>query len=257
MALNGSNFMTQSPPQIAFKGTRLVRLLSDMAVSDVEVSHKQFTERLGRLIDLSESIALSEAHWKASKIKYEPTGTSSEKVKDEFLRVRGAMVQSVIKTFVPSAGPTLIKLPKVKPEGFADKSTAYESYKRFYVAHQREIDFKIQNLQSYVRDAVSGYSTPLAKLAALDVALNAAIEGHTRKFLLVIPRLLGKRFDYLYNEHLQQSEQADPESWMLAGAWLDKFCREMQGVLLAEIDIRLQPVLGLVEALNKEVDKDQ
>jgi hypothetical protein len=36
---------------------------------------------------------------------------------------------------------------------------------------------------------------------------------------------------------------------------LANFCRELQGVLLAELDLRLQPAVGLIEALSNEVSK--
>ena len=36
---------------------------------------------------------------------------------------------------------------------------------------------------------------------------------------------------------------------------LNKFCDEIQGLLLAELDVRLQPTLGFIEAVNEQVDK--
>ena len=35
-----------------------------------------------------------------------------------------------------------------------------------------------------------------------------------------------------------------------------RISREMQGLLLAEIEVRLLPVLGIIEALNEEADKN-
>ena len=40
---------------------------------------------------------------------------------------------------------------------------------------------------------------------------------------------------------------------MKDGAWLARFCHELQTVLLAELDLRLQPTLGLLEAYQKEI----
>ena len=37
---------------------------------------------------------------------------------------------------------------------------------------------------------------------------------------------------------------------MKQGAWLSRFCNELQTVLLAELDVRLQPTVGLIEALH-------
>ena len=44
----------------------------------------------------------------------------------------------------------------------------------------------------------------------------------------------------------------DPARWMQPGGWLVRFCAEMQRVLLAELDLRLMPVAGLVAAVDKE-----
>jgi hypothetical protein len=35
--------------------------------------------------------------------------------------------------------------------------------------------------------------------------------------------------------------------------WIRRFHRDMQDLLLAELDLRLMPVLGLVEAVEEEV----
>jgi len=39
---------------------------------------------------------------------------------------------------------------------------------------------------------------------------------------------------------------------MNEGAWLARFCHELEAVLLAELDVRLQPTVGLIEALQNE-----
>ncbi len=253
--------------QIGDHGTRLVRLLSDLAVSDVEFSHKNFTERLGRLIDFGESMRFSAQHDKLRRMTFEPSPTSSEILKEEILRVRMSLLQSVVESFVPGAGTTRRKLPTLNTGVPLDKLATFEPYNRFYVSHQREFESKIQTLQIGVSGAVCGVSAELAQLAALDEAVRGTLSMHTRKSLAVIPRLLGKRFDFLLQEHrsrhdepgLAVSEDQSEENILKIGAqpdgWLDRFFKEMQGLLLAELELRLLPVLGLVEAVNEQVGK--
>lgn len=261
--------MTQALPHVSLNGSRLIRFLTELSVSDVEVPHKQFTERLGRLINFSDSIALSEAHGAAFKAEFVPdevsteistdssSGVGKEAAKEEFLRVREALVQSIVQSFVPNAGSATVKLPIPKADAPLETLKAFEPYHRFYAAHQREIDFKVQNLQSVVRDIASGSSKELAQLAALDGALGDVLSTHTRKLFAVTPKLLGKRFDSLLQEQQLLGQQTDdPALWVKQGGLLDKFYKEMQGLLLAELDVRLQPVLGLVEALNQQVDEN-
>ena len=42
-----------------------------------------------------------------------------------------------------------------------------------------------------------------------------------------------------------------PGWWLQPGAWLHTFCQDMRAVLLAELELRLQPVAGLLDALNE------
>jgi len=70
-------------------------------------------------------------------------------------------------------------------------------------------------------------------------AEGRAIVGN---FPATVPGLLEKHF-----ARLRQADESDGGS----GAWVDVFCRDMQGLLLAELDIRLQPIEGLLDALRK------
>ena len=44
----------------------------------------------------------------------------------------------------------------------------------------------------------------------------------------------------------------DPDAWVAPGGWLHQFRQEMQTLLLAELETRLEPVQGLLDALNHE-----
>jgi len=130
---------------------------------------------------------------------------------------------------------------------------------RFYGLHQSELDFKIEKLRYGVRQEISTYSLRLAQLAELDKTLGKSLATHTRKRFAVVPKILKQRFEYLLLEHQTRSrgetKQDKPIFWLESGGWLTKFYYEMQQLLLAELEIRLQPVLGLVEAFNEEVDR--
>jgi Protein of unknown function (DUF3348) len=41
----------------------------------------------------------------------------------------------------------------------------------------------------------------------------------------------------------------DFEKWIKPGGWLSAFCIEMRELLLAELEVRLQPVVGMINAL--------
>lgn len=255
--------MMPSSAPTALNSSRLVRFLSDIEVADVAVSHKHFTERLGQLIDLSDSVALSAAHGKLAKMKMDTPSAatpvaSNEAVIAEFIRVRTAAVQFIVSTFTPGEGVSWLSLPTVSSVTPEAELTSYERYQLFYVNHQREIIFKLNKLRADTRSSVSAHSVRLAQLVALDTALDATLAVHTQKLFAGVPRLLGKRFQALYQQHQQavtDLQSDDPQLWGEPGGWLDQFNREMQGLLLAELEVRLEPILGLVEALNEEDDR--
>lgn len=251
--------MTQALPLGSFNSSRLVRFFSDLQVTDVEVSHKNIADRLGQLIDLPDSIALADAHKNIARLKYKPSQTSSNAVMAEFTNVRKSIIQLIVTSFIPGEGPPWLSLPTTKVDVSVDDVVSFEAYQRFYTSHQREIDFKVRNLRLFVRESVEGTSVALAQLVALDAAMDDTLSLHARKLFSNVPKLLEKRFKYLLQvfqkEHLDYRNE-NPLAWLETGGWLDAFYTEMQGLLLAEVEVRLQPVLGLIEAFNEEKNRN-
>jgi hypothetical protein len=257
--------MTSASPTLSLNGSRLVRLLSEMEVSNERVSHQRFSERLGQLIDMPGSIRLAGIHSKLSTTVFEPAANAADSLagaatKAEYFRVRQAMIQTIVQSFTVDRSTARNTLPAFNHEdnregrdgsdgrdgceGPADKIPAFGPYQRFYVTHQREFEFRILALHAEVRQAIAGISPTLAKLAVLDQALNDLLLSHSRKFLARIPRLLAKRFTYLYND-----------ASLPPGGWFAAFCQEMQALLLAELEMRLLPTQGLIEAIDEHTIK--
>ncbi|MFT5446683.1 MAG: hypothetical protein ACI9DC_001853 [Gammaproteobacteria bacterium] len=257
--------MSPATSPLRLKGTRLVRFLADLAVSDVALSHENFTDRLGRVINIKESLRLLAFHDQLSMTPYEPSSSSCEGLSQEVLRARRTMVQTVVTSFASEVGPARLQLPTLKADTALDELAKFQPYHRFYIAHQREFESKIHSLQRRVRVLVSGLSRELAQLAALDAAVWDILSMHTHNQLAVIPQLLGKRFDFLQQDHRSPQTESGtqmgnvrPQAALLEirvrpEAWQARFLTEIQGLLLAELELRLLPVLGLVEAVNEEV----
>ena len=79
-----------------------------------------------------------------------------------------------------------------------------------------------------------------------------------RESLARVPLLLEKRFEQLGTANPPMLDAApQPDVSVLAAPlprdWLAVFCVELQEALLAELDVRLLPVTGLIEALSSEV----
>jgi hypothetical protein len=228
-------------------------VLGELAVSDAEVSHQHFARRLGQLIDLSDSVNISRVHAQRSANSFTATTASEEAITAEFLLVRNVIVAAIIKSFEDGTGLRRIKLPQPGPEVPTDAASGYEPYGRFYASHQREMDSKIQQLRKQVREAAQGASAELAQLVVLDEALGDTLTVHSRKFFAAIPALLARRYAHLLNEYTQACDNPQGNS----GSWpelLELFCQNMQSLLLAELEARLLPTQGLIEALHSEIE---
>lgn len=246
------------------KGPRLVRFLTDLAVADGEVSHQHFSERLGRLIDLPDSIALSRVHGQLATMTSE-TGTETdaavptEAIVAEFLKVRTTLVETIVNSFTQGAGASWLSYPRVTASTPAEEMASYKRYQLFYVNQQREIALRISKLRADVRLAVSRRSARLARLVVLEAGLDEALATPAQNLFAEVPRLLGKRFEELYQSHLAavvgREVDDDRQLWSQSGGWLAQFAGEMQESLLAELEARLQPLLGLLEALKEEGER--
>ena len=107
-----------------------------------------------------------------------------------------------------------------------------------------------------MRDVLATASPALRQLATLDAALDGILSERESMLFSRLPQLLAKRFEQSLANHRQRLAQApvvdNVDSWMKAGGWLGQFCKELQAVLIAELDMRLQPTLGLLEALTSD-----
>jgi hypothetical protein len=115
-------------------------------------------------------------------------------------------------------------------------------------------------LRTRVRAALSNYSPALRQIAELDAAFVKVLSDRERSLLAMVPALLEKRFGQLLRAHraaLGDPAADDPTRWLQPGGWLTVFCRDLQRVLLAELDLRLQAVIGLIEAFGNEVTTQQ
>lgn len=255
--------MTQALPGTDFSSSGLIRLLAELSIVEAAGSREFPAERLGQWLDVAAAITLHAAHnaGSASSPAAQPVVEfgSGVAVQEEFARLRTARVESITASCSPAGGSTRIRLPMPKLGVDPEAAAAYGPYRRFYLAHQAEMEPGIRALRSRLRQALAGASTRLRLLAALDEALDRILTARERQLLATLPSLLERRFQQLLAAHqraLLDSGQADePLLWMQQGGWLAIFCEELQAMLIAELDLRLQPTLGLIEALHNEADR--
>lgn len=252
--------MTRVFPRTNFHSSRLNRCLSDLGIADAVDPGNAFAEQLGLWIHFADAISLSAVH--ADGIRRQPKMQPEAKAallsaaSAEFDRIHALLANSIKASCSPKPGRAHIKLPEPHFDLPMNLTAAYAPYRRFYEAHQRDMDLSIQPVRVNVREAVAKASPALRKLADLDAVLEKTLRDREGKLLAKVPVLLKKRFEQLYKEHqltLVDPQQADnPARWTQAGGWLARFCSDLQMLLLAELDLRLHPAMGLMEAFKQD-----
>lgn len=254
--------MTRALPRTNFHSSKLIRCLADLAIVDAVEPEAAFAEKLGLWIHFTDAIALSAVHNDSmaypSKQSPEAQAVARNAVGVEFERIQTMLADSIKKSCSPNSGKAHIKLPTPERELPMNLATTYAPYQRFYQAHQRDMELSVQPLRINTRAALAKASPRLRKLADLDATLEKVMRERESKLLAKVPVLLKSRFEQLFKAHQQRlvdTQQADnPAAWTKTGAWLAHFCDDMQTLLLAELELRLQATVGLMEAFRNNND---
>ncbi len=260
--------MTRTLTRTNLHSSRLIRVLTDLALVDAAEPGNGFAESLSLWVDFNHAIALGTLHNAGAAgavnqalAQGRATSMTSAALGDEFTRVRLGMVSAIDKSGPASVARAQVELLRAQPGDVMDSATAFDPYRRYYAAQQRDMGLNVRALRTQVRAVLAKASPALKTLADLDAAFDGVLSEREGKLLSSVPLHLERRFAHLRKAHQEMladiSQEDDPALWMKPGAWLLRFCHEMQTVLLAELDVRLQPTLGLIEAFDNEMTKSK
>lgn len=92
----------------------------------------------------------------------------------------------------------------------------------------------------------------MARLAEVDAVMELTLSPREQTLLNTVPGLLGTHFERLRETAHAHGSAADSEAAprAVSDSWLDLFRKDMQSVLLAELDVRFHPIEGLLAALR-------
>ncbi len=236
---------------------------SDADHLSAAASKQSFAEKLGLWLDWPDAIALAAALTRdpaaASPVQRLPD-TAAAGLFEACSRVRTELATAIADDGVFHAGRPVAKRPPTAagavrrraPEPVSNPTSVppadavpdldFSPYRRAYVQHQRAMAAAIGPLRVQVRAGLASLNPALSQLAALDAVLDDALAARERHLLAKVPGLLEKLF--------ARACKAPPAT--TAGA-MAGFCQDLQLVLLAELELRLQPILGMLEAMGYEV----
>jgi hypothetical protein len=141
-----------------------------------------------------------------------------------------------------------------------EAEASYADFRQCYLALQQSMETRIGSLRGRLRNMVAAQTSEMTRLAVVDAIMERSLGARERSLFGAVPGLLSGHF-----ERLRQAAQDEQDTLAAAattatgtgsqaaprpGAWLDVFRKDMQSVLLAELDIRFQPVEGLLAALR-------
>jgi hypothetical protein len=242
--------MTRELQRATFNRSALVRVLSD-TLPEVPDPKYDFGERLGQWLDFSDALTLfSVLNTEAGSGT--PIASTNSDLPAQLARVRRNLSDSIHNDGVFSTEPARIPFPTPLPNALPESAADFSPYHRYYLAHQRDMNSAITALRTNARKALAGQSAEGKQLADLDAAFEKFLFTRERNLLSNIPIMLGKRFDQRYAEHraaLADNTTDDPTTWTQPGSWLEAFCHDAQTALLAELELRLKPVVGLIAGL--------
>jgi hypothetical protein len=244
-------------------------LLGDLASVDVAASRQDVAERLSLWLGVFDGITLHATHQSITTLDKEKTSdvllARSFALEEEFHKVRTALVKDITAS---SASPVIgkrVRDPVLQPEAVTKtdardaEHAGYAPYHQRYLDQQRHMALRVDALRAHVRQAIAKVSPQLGQLASFDAVMDQMLGGREKKLLATVPVLLERRFGHLRKTHQLALAAAqlpdDPALWTEPSGWLDAFGKELQEVLLAELEVRMQPVVGLIEAFSNEVKK--
>ncbi|ASW01482.1 DUF3348 domain-containing protein [Paraburkholderia aromaticivorans] len=251
--------MLQAPQRTALSGPALVRLLARLADADVPESRQSLSDRLSQWLGWTDAIALSSAlngNPPAVAAGARAFGSAEEA---DYVRARSSLAKAITGDSVFAAA---------RRHGHASSGGAptepaadYAVFRQRYLAIQQSMETGIGNLRGRLRAMLAARTPAMARLAVVDAVMERALSERERNLLAAVPVLLAGHFERLRGAEQAAlaaaeaagdtaSDASGNAAALTPGAWLNLFRKDMQSVLLAELDIRLQPVEGLLAALR-------
>ncbi|MBH1966498.1 MAG: DUF3348 domain-containing protein [Comamonadaceae bacterium] len=216
----------QKSVQTSLTGSALVRLLEALSDSRVRVRDARtgFTDGLVQWVGWADAIALSAALERSPSAAVVSEASLDERA--ECNRIRASLTQAAARAMAPTGHSAM------------EASVGFGSLRKRYVTQQQAMEVAIGTLRERVRAELGARSPELARLAVLDTVMAQVLNVQERRLLATVPGLLEKHYRRLRDEG--------------SGNWVTLLMQDMHTVLLAELDLRLQPVEGLIDALDKD-----
>lgn len=121
-----------------------------------------------------------------------------------------------------------------------------------YQALQKQVESRVAAMRAQARRLLAQGTADLRQLALLDAVMEQVLGAREQRLLASLLTHLEKRMADLRAAHLQRLQAAGeadaPERWRAPGGWLFVFEQDVRTLMQCEIELRMQPLHGLLEA---------
>jgi hypothetical protein len=226
--------MMQVPQRTGLSGPKLLRLLARLTDASASGAAPSLSAVMSRWLGWTDAIALSAALNGVPPEVAPGAPASGREIGDAAASHVRAMLTAAITGQATSADnrrrmPARTSAPDPAEADFA-------VHRQRYVALQQQMEHEIAGLRARLRTALAARNAQAARLAMLDTVMEQVLGRREQAVLAAVPGLLEPYFTRLRGAE---------------GAWLNEFRRDIQSVLLAELEIRFQPVEALLAALRE------
>lgn len=228
--------MPITPHRTPVAGPAFIRLLSGLMDGGIALSSPDLSDRLSQWVDWTRAVALSRALDGRLPAAPEDAAVFDAAEDADCARSRATLLASVQQDDA---------LERAVAEG-----AAFPVFGQRYQAQQRAMMAATGRLRGRLRDMLAARSPAMARLAEIDAVMEQTLSPRENALLAGIPTLLAAHFQRL-QDAAEPAPVAEPApAPPLVSAWRTAFRIDMQNVAMAELDVRFQPIEGLLAALR-------
>lgn len=234
--------MMEATRRTTVRGPTFIRTLARLTAADLTPPSQSLSDQLSQWIDWPHAVALSTALDGKPPAPLLDERILNEVDDSECARVRAALTAAIAgdRAFAASAND-------------AEAALDYAFFRQRYLAMQQSMEAGVGRLRERLRALLTHGTEQMARLAAVDAVMERALSRRERALMNAAPMVLGEHFERLREAARKTADDAQASDGAATAApeiWLDAFRKEMHNVLLAELDVRLQPAEGLLAALR-------
>lgn len=240
----------QAPRRATVRGPTFIRTLAGLTDADIPPPTRSLSDQLSQWVDWTHAVALSTAldgRPPAALLDDRILGSAED---DECARVRAALASAIVadRAFAAPAPRAQV----AGAAGDADETLEFAFYRQRYLVLQQTMEAGVGRLRERLRAMLTHGTPGMVRLAAVDAVMERALGRRERALLSAAPTLLNQHFERVRQAALAAAaETAAADAQPAAStAWLETFRKDMRNLLLAELDVRLQPAQGMLAALR-------